>query len=115
MPEPPTRTHDGWLTEVTLEGADAPVRVVFMRREGPKVIVRQADPADVDPEPVPMWNGDQVIVTQALSHMSLNTTDEVRDVSGLMFGLRIVELRREPASQGSRRRPPAPRPAPYNA
>jgi hypothetical protein len=97
---------------VTLEGADAPVRVVFMRREGPKVIVHQADPADVDPEPVPMWNGDQVIMAQALLHMSLNTTDEVGDVSGFMFGLRIVELRREPASQGSRRRPPAPRHAP---
>ena len=44
----------------------------------------------------PIWDGDDLIVMTALSHVSLNTREEVGDVSGFLFGLRIVETRREP-------------------
>lgn len=89
-------TPAGWLSDVTLEGADSAVRVVFMRREGSRVVVRQVDPCDPDPERIPLYEGDELFVMKALSHMSMNTNPEVGDVSGLLFGVRIVEVRREP-------------------
>lgn len=84
-----------WLSDVTLKGAGAPVRVVFVRREGRKVIVRQVDPGDDDPPRVPFWDGDDIVVMEALSHTSLHTSPEAGDVAGFLFSLRIVETRRE--------------------
>jgi hypothetical protein len=84
-----------WLSDVTLEGASVPVRVMFVRREGRNVIVRQIDPRDGAPPRVPLWDGDHIVVMEALSHASINTTPEVGDVTGFLFGLRIVETRRE--------------------
>ena len=38
----------------------------------------------------------ELTVCLALSHMGLNTTETVGDNSGFLFGVRIVEVRREP-------------------
>jgi hypothetical protein len=84
-----------WLSDVTLKGASAPVRVIFVRREGRNVIVRQIDPGDDAPPRVPLWDGDRIVVMEALSHVGINTNSEVGDVTGFLFGLRIVETRRE--------------------
>ena len=84
-----------WLSDVMLKGASALIRVIFVRREGRNVIVRQVDPGDEDPPRVPLWDGDHLVVMEALSHIGINATPEVGDVTGFMFGLRIVETRRE--------------------
>jgi hypothetical protein len=84
-----------WLSDVTLKGASASVRVIFVRREGHNVIVRQTDPGDGAPPRVPLWDGDRIVVMEALSHVSMHTSPEVGDVTGFLFGLRIVETRRE--------------------
>jgi hypothetical protein len=91
----PAGEPTAWLSEVALKGASAPVRVIFVRREGHNVIVRQIDPGDGTPPRVPLWDGDHIVVMQALSHIGINTNPEVGDVTGFLFGLRIVETRRE--------------------
>lgn len=85
-----------WISDVTLEGATESVRVTLLRREGHRVILRQIDPCDPEPERVPIYEGDQIEVAQAISHVSLHTNDVVGDATGFLFGVRVVEARREP-------------------
>jgi len=89
------QTPVGWLSDVTLAGADRPVRVMLMRREGNRVIVRQVDPCDPEPERVPLYEGDELVVATAISHVSLHTTDDPDDASGFLVGIRVVEAGRE--------------------
>jgi signal peptidase I len=87
----------GWLSEVVLEGSDQPVRVVLDGREGNRVFVRQADPEDGDDPPrVPLFPGDELIVMQALTHVSHHITPDVGRTDDLLFSTRIVPVRREP-------------------
>jgi hypothetical protein len=87
----------GWLSEVVLEGSDQPVRVVLDSREGNRVFVRQADPEDGDDPPrVPLFPGDELIVMQALTHVSHHITPDVGRTDDLLFSTRIVPVRREP-------------------
>ncbi len=84
-----------FLDRVSIEGSGDPVQVVFVRREGPALLVRQVDPCDPDPTPVQIHDGDELTVCVAISHLSLNTSDTVGDSTGLLFGLRVVEERRD--------------------
>jgi hypothetical protein len=84
----------GWLSDVTLSGSDEPIRVVLLRREGNRVIVRQVDPCDPEPDRIPLFEGDELVVAEAISHVSLNTNDTTGDTSGFLFGMRVVEVDR---------------------
>jgi hypothetical protein len=76
----------GWLSEVVLEGFDQPVRVVLDGREGNRVFVRQADPEDGDDPPrVPLYPGEELIVMQALIHVSHHITPDVGRTDDLLF------------------------------
>lgn len=69
---------------------------VFVRRDGNRILVRQKDPCDPEPERIPMYEGDEVIGLTPISHMSVNTTGEVGDLAGLIVSMRVVPTRREP-------------------
>lgn len=80
-------TPVAWISDVTLEGSTEPVRVTLLRREGPRLILRQVDPCDAEPERVPVYEGDRIEVAQATSHVSLHTNDVVGDASGFLCPL----------------------------
>jgi len=84
-----------YLGTVTLEGQDAPVRVTLHRREGSSVLVRQADPCDIDVAMVPVYDRDHIKVMQAISHYGIHTNPEPGSVDGFLFGCRIVPVRVE--------------------
>lgn len=84
-----------YLGTVTLEGQDTPVRVTLYRREGSSLLVRQADPCDIDAAMVPVHDGDHIKVMQALSHYGVHTNADPGSVDGFMFGCRIVPVRVE--------------------
>lgn len=84
-----------FLGPVGIEGSTDPVQVVFVRRDGFDLLVRQMDPCDPEQDPIPVFDGDEVTVCLALSHTSLNTNEAVGDNSGFLFGMRIVEVRRD--------------------
>lgn len=86
----------GWLESVVLEGSEEPVRVTIEDREGSRLILRQIDPAEPEPPRVPIYEGDEVVVMQAISHMGMHTSAEVGDNSGFLFGYRVIPVRREP-------------------
>jgi len=65
-------------------------------REGSRGFVRQADPGDGDPPRVPVHPGDDVVMMTALSHVGHHTTPDVGRTDDLLFGTRIVPVRREP-------------------
>lgn len=86
----------GWLGTVTLGGSDDSVPVTLLKREGTRVVVRQVDPCDPDPERIPLFEGDELVVAQAISHISLHNNDISGDSSGLLFSVRVVEAGRAP-------------------
>jgi hypothetical protein len=90
------RDPEGWLETVTLAGSDEPVRVRLEERQGNRVLLRQVDPGEPLPPRVPLYSGDEIVVMQAISHMSVNSNDVVGDVTGLLFSLRTVPVRYEP-------------------
>lgn len=55
-----------WLDLVKMKGQDEPVQVMFVARDGTDLIVRQVDPCDIDPQLVPMYEGDNLKVMGAL-------------------------------------------------
>lgn len=61
-----------------------------------KVFVRQIDPSDGDPPRVPLYEGDQIIPMMALTHTSLNTSDQPGENDEMIVAMRIVPVRREP-------------------
>lgn len=85
----------GWLETVMLEGQTEPVRVVLEERQGSLVLLRQVDPGEPEPPRTPIYEGDQLALMQAISHMSLNLTAEVGDQSGFLLGIRVVHVHRE--------------------
>lgn len=80
-----SRTIVGWLETVTLEGSDEPVPVTMLKREGTRVVARQVDPCDPDPERIPVYEGDELVVVQAISHIGLHTNNISGDASGFLF------------------------------
>lgn len=96
QPDLVDETSAAWLESVRLKGSDKDVRVVFVERLGTTVVVRQVDPGEPDPPRIPLREGDQLELMTALSHIGHHTTSEVGNVRDLIFGQRIVPVRREP-------------------
>jgi hypothetical protein len=91
---------DGEPTPVTYvvttkrEGSDEAEPIMLHSREGHKVYVRAVDPCDPDPEPVPVYKGDELIVAEHISHVSHHMSPEGSD--GYLLAQRVVPVRREP-------------------
>ncbi len=62
----------GWLGKVKIEGSDEPKNVVLEEREGNRVFVREADPADGEPPRIPLFEGDQIVMMMPLAAVSLS-------------------------------------------
>jgi hypothetical protein len=84
-----------WLATVQLEGSDNMVPVVLFERDGSTVYVRQVDPGEPQPARIPIFPGDQVVVMQAISYLSHHLTPEVGNTKDMLFGHRIIPVRRE--------------------
>lgn len=85
----------GWLETVVLKGSDEPIRVTLEERRGSRVLLHQVDPEDPEPQRVPIYEGDELVVMTAVSHMSIHTSSVVGDDSGFLFSYRVVPVRRE--------------------
>jgi len=94
--DPEGRRLAGWLDSVTLEGAAEPVRVMLDGREGHQIYVRQVDPSDGDQPRVPLFEGDDFVVMQAIAAISYHLTGEVGRTDDYLVGTRVVPVRREP-------------------
>jgi hypothetical protein len=93
MPDGPTPT--GWLDRVQLPGSDEYVRVRLEQRDGDRLLLRQVDPGDPEPERVPIYPNDRIEVMTTLSHIGIHTTDDPSNSLDLVFGMRIVPVREE--------------------
>lgn len=82
-----------YVGEVYLGHWPEPERAVLHAREGHNVFVRGADPCDPESGRVPVYEGDQVLVMEHISHMSVHTTLEGAD--GYMLSQRVVPVREE--------------------
>lgn len=89
------REPRAWLETVTLEGSDEPVRVTLEERDGNRVLLRQIDPGEPVPPRVPLYEGDELVVMQAISHVGLHTTSEPGDMTGFVVSMRAIPVRRE--------------------
>jgi hypothetical protein len=67
-----------------------------MRREGSRLILREIDPGEPEPDRIPVYEGETVEIATGIHSVSLNTTPDVGDTAGCLFSLRVVFLRREP-------------------
>ncbi|MGW4716737.1 light-mediated development protein DET1 [Nocardia sp. NPDC004260] len=85
-----------FVDAVTRDGSSEAERILLHSREGSKVYVRLADPCDSTPEPVPLYEGDELIVMEAISHISLHQTPE--DSEGFLLSQRVAPIRREAAT-----------------
>jgi hypothetical protein len=84
-----------YLSDVTLKGQDTPVRVTLVERIGSRVLLRQVDPGEPEPDRIPILDGDEIVVMEALSHTRLHTNPEPGSTDGFMFSYRIVPVRTE--------------------
>jgi hypothetical protein len=91
-----TSPMDGWLDSVGIEGKDEPVRVTLEERIGSRVLLRQVDPGEPTPPRVRIHVGDELIVMQAVSYMSVHRSGDAAGRSGYLFCYRVVPARREP-------------------
>lgn len=85
----------GWLETVTLEGSDEPVRVVLEERRGNELILRQLDPGEPLPSRIPIFEGDNLVVMTAISHIGIHSTADVGAIADLVHSMRVVPVRRE--------------------
>ena len=83
-----------YIGEVQRENWPAPERAVFHSREGDILYVRAFDPCDPEPERIPVYEGDEVIVMEHIAHGGIHTQQEGPD--GFLMSLRIVPDREEP-------------------
>lgn len=83
----------GYLGTMQREGTDAPVRAVLDGREDNLVFVRELDPTDPEPEPIPLFEGDEVIAMTPVSHASIHTQETGLD--GYLLPLRLVPVSRD--------------------
>jgi hypothetical protein len=87
----------GWMDRVFLEGSTQPVRVILHSRDGNRVFIRHLDPPDGDDPPrFPIYPGDELVVMTPVHSIGHHLTDEVGRVDDLLFGTRVMEVRREP-------------------
>ncbi|MBX3444884.1 MAG: hypothetical protein KF774_20960 [Planctomyces sp.] len=92
---------DGWLETIWLEGKVEPVRVTLEERVGSRVLLRQVDPEEPELPKVQIYKGDELLVMQAVSHLSEHTGLDPKGSTasrntGFLFSYRVVPVRREP-------------------
>jgi len=78
---------------VRLDHWPEPERAIFHSRDGNKLYLRAADPCDPDSERVPVYEGDEVIAVEHISHISHHTTEEGLD--GYLLPQRVVPIRQD--------------------
>jgi len=84
------RRPKGWLETVTLAGATEPVLVTLEERPGHRVPLRQVDPREPTPSRVPLFDGDELVVMHAISHVGLHTTSEPGDMTRFVISMRAA-------------------------
>ncbi|WP_433666072.1 light-mediated development protein DET1 [Nocardia sp. CA-136227] len=87
------RTPIDHVVTVTTESGGKPERVMLESRAAQKVYVRAVDPCDPEPDPVPLYEGDQLIMMTHISHLSIHTSPTGSD--GFLMPQRVVPIRRE--------------------
>ena len=83
------RTPVGYIDSAWSDG-QPPERVVLHAREGSKVYLRAIDPCDPETEPVPVYEGDDVVMMEHLSHVSHHLT--LDGTEGYLLPQRIYVL-----------------------
>lgn len=71
-------------------------RHTLLHREGSRLILREIDPGELEPDRIPVYEGETVEIATGIHSVSLNTNPDVGDTAGFLFSLRVVFLRREP-------------------
>lgn len=84
-----------YLSDVTLKGQETAVRVTLVERIGSRLLLRQVDPGEPEPDRIPILDGDEIVIMEALSHTSVHTNSEPGSTDGFMFSYRIVPVRTE--------------------
>lgn len=84
-----------WVSDVLLKGAAEPTRIMFVERRGPKVVVRQVDRCDPEPERVPVYEGDELVAMTPIAAVTMHNSPVVGETRDLEFAIRITEVRRE--------------------
>ena len=87
------RTLVGVIGTVQRDNWDHPERAVFHSRVGKTLYLRSADPCDPASEPIPVYEGDEVVVLEHVSHMSIHTEPE--GPAGFLISQRLVPVREE--------------------
>ncbi|WP_328712278.1 light-mediated development protein DET1 [Nocardia salmonicida] len=87
------RTPVSHVVTVTTESSDEPERVMLESRDAQKVYVRAVDPCDPEPDPVPLYEGDELIMMSHISYLSIHTDPTGSD--GFLVSQRVVPIRRE--------------------
>jgi hypothetical protein len=111
--EPDREAPVAFLDTVGVLSSPEPVQVRLLERDGSRVLLRQLDPGDPEPERVPVYDGDELVVLEALSHIGLHTSADPEASDDFLFGYRIVPVREEPGRvqartlRGSASRTPA--------
>lgn len=85
------RVPVGYIGEVRLDHWPEPERAILHSREGNQVYLRGADPCDPDSGHIPVYEGDQLLVMEHISHMSVHSQLEGPD--GYMLSQRVVPIR----------------------
>lgn len=94
--EPDREAPVAFLDTVGVPSSPEPVQVRLLERDGSRVLLRQLDPGDPEPERVPVYDGDELVVLEALSHIGLHTSADPEASDDFLFGYRIVPVREEP-------------------
>lgn len=90
------QTPLAFLATIRLANAREPAQVRLVERDGSRVLLRQLDPGEPEAERVPLYDGDELTVMQAVSHVGLNTSPTPGSPEQFLFGCRIVPVRTEP-------------------
>lgn len=73
----------GWLETVTLEGSNEPVRVVPEERRGNGLILRQLNPGEPLPSRILVFEGDNLVVMTAFSHIGIHSSGDVGAIAAI--------------------------------
>jgi len=90
------RPFAGWISKVRHSDGGREVTPIFVSRDGARLLVREPDPCDPPPDPIPTFEGDEIHVATPVAYTSVNTNSEVGDLVGLVLALPLAETRREP-------------------
>lgn len=86
----------GYIGTVQMDHWPEAERAILHSREGNRLCLRGADPCDPESGRVPVYEGDEVVVMEHISHVSLHTTKE--GTEGYLLHKRVIPIREEPGS-----------------